>query len=97
MYVVSIENITDPLYVFKDYGNDGLNFFAHYLTNVGVLILEIEFLINLIFVYILCFRGEVFQCGDRKLTLNPFWALVAVSRIFPLDYPDSTNEKTRSW
>ena len=28
VYVVSIENITDPMYVFKDYGNDGLNFFC---------------------------------------------------------------------
>ncbi len=49
MYVVSVENITDPLFVFQDYGNDGLNFFAHYPTNVGVLILEIDFLIDLIF------------------------------------------------
>ena len=28
VYVVSVENITDPLYVFKDFGNDGLNFFC---------------------------------------------------------------------
>ncbi len=66
VYVVSIENITDPLYVFKDYGNDGLIFFAHYLTNVGVLILEIEFFIDLIFVYISCFWGEEFQCGSER-------------------------------
>ncbi len=46
VYVISVENITDPLYVFKDYGNDGLNFFAHYLTNVGVLILKIKFMFN---------------------------------------------------
>ncbi len=49
VYVVSVENITDPLFVFQDYGNDGLNFFAHYPTNVGVLILEIDFQIELIF------------------------------------------------
>ncbi len=41
VYVVSVENITDPLF---DYGNDVLNFFAHYPTNVGVLILGIDFL-----------------------------------------------------
>jgi hypothetical protein len=28
VYVISVENITDPLYVFKDFGNDGLNFFC---------------------------------------------------------------------
>ncbi len=28
VYVVSIENITDPLFVFQDYGNDGLNYFC---------------------------------------------------------------------
>ena len=28
VYVVSVENITDPLFVFHDYGNDGLNFFC---------------------------------------------------------------------
>jgi hypothetical protein len=25
---VSVENITDPLFVFHDYGNDGLNYFC---------------------------------------------------------------------
>ena len=28
VYVVSVENITDPLFVFHDYGNDGLNYFC---------------------------------------------------------------------
>ena len=27
-YVVSIDNIVDPLYVFPDYGNDGVNYFC---------------------------------------------------------------------
>jgi hypothetical protein len=50
VYVVSVENITDPLFVFQDYGNDGLNYFCTLpYTNVGVLILEIDFLIDLIF------------------------------------------------
>ena len=39
-YVVSVENITDPLFVFDDYGND---------VNVGVLILQKNFLINIRF------------------------------------------------
>jgi len=28
VYVVSVENIMDPLFVFHDYGNDGLNYFC---------------------------------------------------------------------
>ena len=28
VYVVSVENIIDPLFVFDDYGNDGLNYFC---------------------------------------------------------------------
>ena len=28
VYVVSVENITDPLFFFQDYGNDGLNCFC---------------------------------------------------------------------
>ena len=28
VYVVSVANITDPLFVFDDYGNDGLNYFC---------------------------------------------------------------------
>jgi hypothetical protein len=28
VYVVSVENRTDPLFVFHDYGNDGLNYFC---------------------------------------------------------------------
>ncbi len=28
VYVVLVENITDPLFVFQDYGNDGLNYFC---------------------------------------------------------------------
>ena len=28
VYVDSVENITDPLFVFQDYGNDGLNYFC---------------------------------------------------------------------
>ena len=26
VYVVTVENITDPLFVFQNYGNDGLNY-----------------------------------------------------------------------
>ena len=28
VYVVSVENIPDPVFVFHDYGNDGLNYFC---------------------------------------------------------------------
>ena len=28
VYVVSVENRMDPLFVFDDYGNDGLNYFC---------------------------------------------------------------------
>jgi hypothetical protein len=28
VYVVSVENITDPLFVLHDYGNDGLDYFC---------------------------------------------------------------------
>ena len=28
VYAVSVKNITDPLFVFDDYGNDGLNYFG---------------------------------------------------------------------
>ena len=49
MYVVLVENITDPLFVFQDYGNDGLNYFCTLTYKCGVLILEIDFLLDLIF------------------------------------------------
>jgi hypothetical protein len=28
VYVASVENITNPLFVFQDYGNDGMNYFC---------------------------------------------------------------------
>jgi hypothetical protein len=28
VYVVSVGNISDPLFVFQEYGNDGLNYFC---------------------------------------------------------------------
>ncbi len=51
--------------------------FAHYLTNVGVLILEIEFLIDLIFVYFSCFWGEVVHCRGRKVRWYIFFTVCA--------------------
>ena len=39
VYVVLVENITDPLFVFQDYGMMDWIIFAHYPTNFGVLIL----------------------------------------------------------
>ncbi len=34
VYVVSVGNITDPLFVVLDYGNDGLNYFCTRVSNI---------------------------------------------------------------
>ena len=48
VYVVSVENITDPLFFFRTMEMMDWTIFAHYPTNIGVLILEKDFLIELI-------------------------------------------------
>ncbi len=76
VYVVSVKNITDPLFVFQDYGNDGLNFFAHYPTNIGVLILGIDFLMpNLLD---RCIRRKDFT---KKKTLIEFIFVIVLHNI----------------
>ena len=49
VYVFSVENITDSLFVFDDYGNNDLNYFCTSPNYVGFLKLEIDFLINILF------------------------------------------------